>query len=547
MSCSELASSSAAAGASPRAASEPEPLCRAAAVTLPSQLGVGALVGCAAGAWLVFAEFWFREEHVGDPLTFTGLSLAIGFGLSRLALSYLGWLSLREASVRPAREGLRVAVFTTAAPGEPLGMVEVTLRALQKVRYPHTTYLLDGTGDPGFAEVARRHGAVPLDVVGVPGAKAGKINAALRVTDEPFILVLDPDHVPRPDFLDRVLGHFDDACVGFVQVAQGYYNQGRSPIARAAAEQTYAFYGPVQMGLYGLGAAVAIGANCTFRRQALSSIGGHAVGLAEDLLTSLRLHAAGWRSVYVPEILSRGLVPETLADFCKQQLKWATGAVDMLVDELPRHLTRLSWGQRITYLGIGTYYLGGVCAAISLALPYVALWFGLVPARVNASEFAVAGAPLVLCSVALHALGQYWLCDPATERGLHWRSMLLKLLCWPVYASGTWRAVAGRLVPYVPTRKLPSARRALAWHGAWLHLASIALFVVTALMLGSRRAKGALLDRLWQDAELFWALIAFGAVAASAQLGAMAWASSGRRAPSEPPWHELATVVEVRS
>ena len=108
-----------------------------------------------------------------------------------------------------------------------------------------------------------------LELLDVPGAKAGKINRALAATTEEFVLVLDPDHMPFPEFLDRVMGHFDDDRVGFVQVSQAYYNQRRSFTAAGAAEQTYAFYGPGQMGLYGHGACVAIGANCTFRRSAL--------------------------------------------------------------------------------------------------------------------------------------------------------------------------------------------------------------------------------------------------------------------------------------
>src|SRR5207248_1857762 len=116
-------------------------------------------------------------------------------------------------------------------------------------------YLLDDTRDARFREVAKRHGAVWLELVGIPGAKAGKINAALRTTDQDFILVLDPDHLPFPEFLDRVLGHFSDERIGFVQVSQAYYNQRRSFTAAGAAEQTYAFYGPGQMGLCGHGTA----------------------------------------------------------------------------------------------------------------------------------------------------------------------------------------------------------------------------------------------------------------------------------------------------
>ena len=155
----------------------------------------------------------------------------------------------------------------------------------------------------------------PASGVPVPGAKAGKINRALAMTTEEFVLVLDPDHVPFPEFLDRVLGPFAYARVGFVPVSPAYYNQRRSFTAAAAAEQTYAFYGPGQMGLYGHGSCVAIGANCTFRRAALDSIGGHGIGLAEDLVTAIRIHAAGWKSVYVHEIVSRGLVPEDLGSF----------------------------------------------------------------------------------------------------------------------------------------------------------------------------------------------------------------------------------------
>ena len=88
-----------------------------------------------------------------------------------------------------------------------------------------------------------------------------------------FILVLDPDHIPISNFLDEVLGFFEDEKVGFVQVSQGYYNQNRSFTALAAAEQTYTFYGPTQMGMNGYNCSVAIGANCTFRRKALESAG----------------------------------------------------------------------------------------------------------------------------------------------------------------------------------------------------------------------------------------------------------------------------------
>src|SRR6266540_446906 len=141
---------------------------------------------------------------------------------------WTSYLNIRVPAPKPAPPGLRVAIFTTSSPGEPLSMFEKTLAACAKINYPHTTYLLDDTRDPRFKEVAEENGAVWLELVGLPGAKAGKINAALQQTTEDFILVLDPDHIPFPNFLDEVLGYFDNEKVGFVQVSQAYYNQYRS-------------------------------------------------------------------------------------------------------------------------------------------------------------------------------------------------------------------------------------------------------------------------------------------------------------------------------
>jgi len=52
-------------------------------------------------------------------------------------------------------------MMTTSSPGEPFEMFIRTLAAAHEIRYPHTTYLLDDTRDPRFAELAKAMGAVP--------------------------------------------------------------------------------------------------------------------------------------------------------------------------------------------------------------------------------------------------------------------------------------------------------------------------------------------------------------------------------------------------
>jgi cellulose synthase (UDP-forming) len=494
------------------------------------------LVLIGAGLLLVlrFADWWFRPAHIGQPALFVLLSLALWYGVLRVVLGWINLLKVSAPDVRTARDGWRVAIFTTSSPGEPLAMFEKTLAACARIRYPHTTYLLDDTRDPRFAELAARHGAVHLELVGLPGAKAGKINAALARTDEEIVLVLDPDHIPFPSFLDRVLGWFDDDQVGYVQVAQAYYNQPRSFTARGAAEQTYQFYGPTQMGLYGNGAAVAIGANCTFRRAALAAIGGHGTGLAEDLVTAIRIHAAGWRSVYVPEVVARGLAPEDIGTFYRQQLKWSRGVYEVLFTELPAAFRRLGWRQRLAYWTIGTYYLCGVTTLFYLLIPYLYLWTGLQPARMRFEEFASYGGPVALLGVLVYLYAQRWLCHPAIERGLHWRGMMLKVACWPIFLAGTLLAIGRAEIPYTPTAKEARAGRFLRL--AWPHLLLAAVYLTTLAYTLHWRLLRAPEAALVLTAEAVWAMVGFATVAMTLASGGIIAAWQARTTPPAAAW-----------
>ena len=146
---------------------------------------IAALAGVSVAAVLRLADWWFRPVHVGQPVLYLLLSLAFWYAVSRIVLGWVNYAALAKPSPRASPEGVRVAIFTTSTRGEPLAMFERTLAACCRVRHAHTTYLLDDTRDPRFRELAERHGAVWLELLDVPGAKAGKINRALALTDEP--------------------------------------------------------------------------------------------------------------------------------------------------------------------------------------------------------------------------------------------------------------------------------------------------------------------------------------------------------------------------
>jgi cellulose synthase (UDP-forming) len=509
----------------------------AADVRFRDRLLISILTGAGGAAVLRLADWWFRGEHVAQPVLFTALSLAFWYGISRIVLGWVNYSAVAKPEHRQAPPGLRVAIFTTSSPGEPLAMFDKTLAACARIRYPHTTYLLDDTNDSRFRETALRHGAVWLELHGIPGAKAGKINRALSSTEEDFILVLDPDHIPFPEFLDRVLGYFADERVGFVQVSQAYYNQGRSFTAVGAAEQTYAFYGPGLMGLHGHGASIAIGANCTFRRAALTSIGGHGIGLAEDLITAIRLHAADWQSIYVPEVVSRGLVPEDLGSFYKQQLKWSRGVYEVVFSEMPHLFRRLRWRQRLSYLAIGTYYLFGLTTALYLVFPYLYLWTGVQPANMRFGEFLMAVVPVAILGVVIYLLMQRWLCDPTTESGLHWRGLVLKWACWPVVLAGTVLAILRAEVPYIPTAK--EAARGKFIKLAWPQLVLLGGFAATVARIIYVRLRSTPEASLELSSEAIWGMIGFATLPTLAGMGTLyaAWQS---RSPAEgAPWDHV--------
>lgn len=484
-----------------------------------------------------FADWWFREEHIGNVFLFVLLSVIFWYGMLRLILIWIGYLRISKPDPVPAQEGLSVAIFTTSSPGEPLEMFEKTLAACRNIRYPHTTYLLDDTRNPMFKECAERHGAVWLELIGIPGAKAGKINAALKLTNEDFILVLDPDHIPFPNFLDHTLGFFRDEKMGFVQVCQAYYNQYRSFTAKGAAEQTYTFYGPMQMSMHGYGCSVAIGANCTFRRKALESIGGHGIGLAEDLITSIRIHGAGWKSVYNPVVVSRGLVPEDFGSFCKQQLKWARGVFEVTFVEIPKLFSKLSGWQRVSYMTIGTYYLVGMTSFFFTIIPFLFFFTNILPARMDFSEFVIQGSFVAFFGILIYLFVQQWMCHPETERGLHWRGMILKYACWPVFFLGFLLAIVNAEIPYIPTAK-KAVRGYFTPFARPLVLQSI-IFLFAVIMVFAVRRFYIPESQLIFTAERTWAMLGFAFIAFVMSCGGILAALEASYLKEEDPWDKV--------
>jgi len=433
---------------------------------------LAAVVGVLLSA--VYFAWWLHADRLSNPMLALAFVLAAAYATAQVYFAWYVYAAIEAPSSTPPPAGLAVDVFVPVYDEAP-ELVEHSLRAAVAMRYPHRTYLLDDSHDPRFVELARRLGVGYLTRTGHADAKAGNVNAGLAQTDGEFVTVFDVDHIPAPDFLDAALGSFADPRVACVQGGIAFHNPDDSLVARATVEQVYDVYGPTSMGMHGCGAAPVWGSHTTFRRTALEEIGGYQPGLAEDLHTSIRLHAAGWRSIYLPGIHASGLVPSDLRAFTMQQRKWSRGVFGLLFEVYPRLLGSLTWSQRIAYLVRGTYYLIGPLFALHAFLAIYVLLFGSRAAVDSFAEYLVRAVPLAASVVTVRALANLFWNVQRDAVGFKWRGYTLAFALWPVYTGTFIRALLRIPLPHIAT---PKRRIAEA------HPRLVAAQLVTIALLG---------------------------------------------------------------
>lgn len=409
--------------------------------------------------------WWIPGEILYNPIVLILFIGAIAYSLVQL----LGnWLLQLAASfhTRPQSaynpQHLSVDVFLTAN-GEDKALIIRALSAAVAMRVPHQTWLLDDGGDPQLAHLAEQYGAGYLTRQGHDDAKAGNLNSALRHTEGDIIAIFDIDHAPLPDFLEQSLGHFEDPQVGFVQVMLTFGAGDDGIVAEAASDSSLDFYNAIAVGSDALGSVTLIGSNALIRRSALESIGGYRPGLAEDLATSIALHAAGWRSVYVHEPLAPGFSPPDLVAWFTQQMKWARGVFELLLTTYPRKFKSLTWQQRVVYSVRTTYYWIGLVAAAHLLATSAALFIGSETAIRTLDSYLWRLLPLAAATVGIRYFALKQCGHRTINSGNPLKSLSLIYLTWPVYTAAWLMAVLRIPLRFRPTPKTLGGGIPLVW------------------------------------------------------------------------------------
>ncbi|MGA5301411.1 glycosyltransferase family 2 protein [Nucisporomicrobium flavum] len=377
--------------------------------------------------------------------------------------------------------GLRVAFLTTIVPGkEPVEMVERTLRAARAIRHagPYDVWLLDEGNDDGVKAMCARIGVRHFSRKGIErynteaGAykaktKHGNYNAWVDARGDGYdvFVSVDPDHVPMPNFCERLLGYFRDPDVAFVVGPQIYGNYD-NVVTRWAESQQYLFHSLLQRAGNRLGISMLVGTNNAVRISALRSIGGLQDSITEDMATSLAVHSGRnpetgkrWRSVYTPDVLAVGEGPSSWTDYFSQQHRWSRGTDEVVLRSFARFAWRLGFRRGLHYALLMSYYpltaLAWLLGAVN-AICYLVL--GAKGVQVPAEVWLMLYVDAALFQIGLYLWNRRHNTSPHEEAGSSGLAgMVMSTLSTPIYVSSYIGALLRRKAGFVVTPKGDSA------------------------------------------------------------------------------------------
>ncbi len=251
---------------------------------------------------------------------------------------------------------------------------------LSSIRYMMEVVVLDDQDNPSVKNLSREFG---FRYMVRPNRgfmkKAGNLKYGFDNTDGNFIVILDADFRPRADFIIDTLPYMQDSKVGIVQTPQ-FFDQHNSlhnysPLQAGAGNIQEYFYKIIQNSRDSFGGAICVGSCAIYRRQALMDVGGTAqVEHSEDVHTGFSLINMGWKIKYLPLVLSKGVCPDDFHAFFKQQTRWCSGSMSMMVNR-SFWLSKIPIMTRLCYISGFMYYISNPLSLILVFQSFILLWF----------------------------------------------------------------------------------------------------------------------------------------------------------------------------
>jgi hypothetical protein len=373
--------------------------------------------------------------------------------------------------------GTRVAFLTSFVPGkEPLAMVTKTLEAAVRIRHRGLLHiwLLDEGDDPEVKAVCERLGVHHFSRKGVAKwnqpkgphrakTKHGNYNAWLDAHGDhyDYFASVDTDHVPLPNYLERMLGFFRDPNIGFVIGPQVYGNYD-NPITKAAESQQFLFHALIQRAGNRYRAPMFVGTNNVVRISALKQIGGLYDSITEDMATGFELHRhrnprtrKHWRSVYTPDVLAVGEGPASWTDFFTQQTRWSRGTYETLFKQYWKAPFTMPPGRLFSYTLMLVYYpMTAVNWLLGILSCFLFLWFGASGTQVAASVWLMLYSDAAALQIGLYLWNRRHNVSPHEPEGSGGLAgMGMSALSAPIYLKSLGAALTRRPSRFVVTPK----------------------------------------------------------------------------------------------
>jgi cellulose synthase (UDP-forming) len=373
------------------------------------------------------------------------------------------WLRYHRPEGLPIDTPYPVDIFVTYC-GEPYELIKTTLQGVGRIDYqPVQVYVLDDKGSAQVAALARSLGFHYLSraEAGLPRQdnKSGNLNFALSQTKGDLVLVLDADQVPEPDILTRMVGFFGLPKVAYVQSKQAFCLPNGDPFYN----RDEIFYEVVQSSNDQANAVIACGSGVVYRRRALEEVGGFVTwNIVEDFTTSYELLSRGWKGIYFPYALSRGLAPATLTGVYRQRFQWCLDTMRLFFWDNPLKKKGLAFTQRLHFLMIMVCYLvSGLVFPVFYLIPLLTYWQGYSFVQGQEWDYLCLRGAYVLATILMFRY-LFFGKKPAKQ---------FKVLCglFPVFAGAICAALLyppGRKPAYHINNGKPFSS---SWH--WWHLA----------------------------------------------------------------------------
>ena len=303
--------------------------------------------------WLVMA--WFVPLLA---VIIMGVNL-LALLSSRYVQFFSAGLQTKLAPAKQLRIFPKVSVHVPTY-NEPPEIVAETIKALTKLSYPNYEVIVldNNTKDPEVWRPIQKLCATLgpnfkfQHIDELSGFKAGALNVCYNLShpDTEYILVIDADYCVSPNLLNEALTYFTGEEVSLVQFPQAYVN---SQDCNIGLTEEYNHFFKVYMNMANhYNCVLSTGTVSVIRKSALEKVGlWSGQTITEDCELGLRFHQHGYRGVYVPKPLGKGLMPTDLKALKVQRERWVFGNMQTLRNFVGNTKHKLRFTQRI---GIAT-------------------------------------------------------------------------------------------------------------------------------------------------------------------------------------------------